>query len=287
MSIELGVLRVIHASHYSLYIMYNVFTKEISYCRRVIGQSYDEQKTFTTVYVANLNDYFFEIETNDQQWIMMRTKGKFVNHFQLVDIENKVVDVIVEPEQVQNSIGAKSFTTFALLHRYITLMFAKKYKNDLHTLMNQSIHSAVSLNVFDKKLNCMFKENFIDVNDRLTHLEGSISSFETIQEKLADLENSICRFIDSSSSETYDNNEIITLTHDNLLEQCVEYTKIYKPEQPSITDIIKHMLSSKQYVLCKSMFGKKLEHDELNKKLKLFAYQEALTHEELQELLFE
>lgn len=286
MSVELGYMRVIHASHYSLHIMYNVFTKEISYCRRVIGQSYDEQKTFTTVYVDNLNDYFLEIETNDQQWISMKNKGKIVNHFQLIDIENKGIDVIVEPKQVQNSIGAKSFTTFALLHRYILFTFAKKYKSDLHTLMNQSIYSAVSLNVLDDKINCMFKDTFKDVQNRLTNLEIILGNYKAIQRKLADLENSICKFIDSSDCEEDDINEIIILTHHNLLGQCVEYTKVYKPEQPNITDIIKHMLSSKQYTLCKSMFEKKLDLDELNKKMKLLAYQEILTHQELQELLF-
>lgn len=272
MSIELGVLRVIHASHYSLHIMYNVFSKEVSYYRHVIGQSYDEQKSFTTVYIDNLNDYFFDIETNDQQWILMKTKGKVVNYFQLVDIENKVIDVIVEPKQVQNSIGAKSFTTFALLHRYITLTFAKKYKNDVHTLMNQYIHSAICLTVLDEKVNCTFKENF-----------------KTIQERLTNLENSICKFNNSSDETDSDedkNDEVILLTQTNLLDHCVEYTNTYKPEQPDILDIIKHMLSSKQYMLCKSMFEKKLELEELNNKIKLFAYQETLTHEELQNLLF-
>lgn len=82
------------------------------------------------------------------------------------------------------------------------------------------------------------------------------------------------------------NNETTTLTSDNLLEKCVEYTKIYKPDIPCILQVIQHMLSSKQYVLSKDMFDKKLNLEQINKDFKLQAYQDLLTEDDLKNLLF-
>lgn len=82
------------------------------------------------------------------------------------------------------------------------------------------------------------------------------------------------------------NDEITTLTSDNLLEKCVEYTKIYKPDIPCIVQVLQHMLSSKQYVLSKDMFDKKLNLQEINKDFKLQAYQDMLTEDDLKNLLF-
>ncbi len=81
-------------------------------------------------------------------------------------------------------------------------------------------------------------------------------------------------------------NEITTLTTDNLLEKCVEYTKIYKPDVPCILQVLQHMLSSKQYVLSKDMFDKKLNLEQINKDFKLQAYQDLLTEDDLISLLF-
>lgn len=183
MSIELGYMRVIHASHYSLYIMYNVFTKEISYCRRVIGQSYEEQKTFLTTYIYNLHDYFLEIDTNDEHWIMMKSKKKIVNHFQLVDNQNKVIEVIVSSTPVSNHIGAQYFTTFDVLHRYISFNFASKYKNELHTTMQQSICNAMSMKLIEEKVKSLLKGVLEKQTTIETKYERILDTFdENIQE---------------------------------------------------------------------------------------------------------
>lgn len=87
-------------------------------------------------------------------------------------------------------------------------------------------------------------------------------------------------------SSKYASNVATTLTRDNLLETCVEYTKIYKPDVPCIVKVLHHMLSSKLYVLSKHMFDEKLNLEQFNTDFKLQAYQDLLTEDELKSLLF-
>ena len=225
-----------------------------------------------------MNDYFFDIETNDQQWGMMKKKGKIVNHFQLIENDNKVVDVIIEPKQVQNNIGAKSFTTFEFLHRYISFTFAKKYKNDLHILMSQSIYSSVSSSILEEKVNSLFNEYIRNTQEKLGRIENTLTVLiNETKTKISDDENSD----DENTKDT-----ITVITTDNLLTECVVYTKTYKPEKPCILQTLQHMLASKNYILCKDMFEKKLNLEQINNDFKLQAYQEMLTEDDLKNLLF-
>lgn len=220
MSVELGYMRVVNATQYSLYIMYNVFTKETSYCKRVIGQSYDEQKTFLTTYIYNLHDYFLEIDTNDEHWIMMKSKKKIVNRFQLVDNQNKVIEVIVSSTPVPNNIGAQCFTTFDVLHRYISFNFASKYKNDLHTAMQQSICNSISMNLVEEKVKSLLK----GVLEKQTSIERKydniISWSDTFDETKQEVEE--CKGLISNQQQKIDEYINVSVKHNNDIE-CIKH----------------------------------------------------------------
>lgn len=217
MSVELGYMRVVNATHYSLYIMYNMFTKEISYCKRVIGQSYDEQKTFLTTYIYNLHDYFLEIDTNDEHWIMMKSKKKIVNHFQLVDDQNKVIEVIVSSTPVPNNIGAQCFSTFDVLHRYISFNFASKYKNDLHTTMQQSICNAMSMNLIEEKVKSLLKAVLEKQTTIETYYESIVDTFDENKQELEE-----CKLSISSQQKSIDEHVNTTLKQGKDID-CIKY----------------------------------------------------------------
>lgn len=223
MSVELGYMRVVNATQYSLYIMYNVFTKETSYCKRVIGQSYDEQKTFLTTYIYNLHDYFLEIDTNDEHWIMMKSKKKIVNHFQLVDNQNKVIEVIVSSTPVSNNIGAQCFTTFDVLHRYISFNFASRYKNDLHYTMQQSICNAISINLIEEKVKSLLKGVLEKQTTIETKYESILDTFDENKQEVEECKNLIRRQEKRIDEYVYDIN--VRHTNDN---ECIKNNVISK-----------------------------------------------------------
>jgi predicted nucleic acid-binding Zn-ribbon protein len=250
MSVELGYMRVVNATQYSLYIMYNVFTKETSYCKRVIGQSYDEQKTFLTNYIYNLHDYFLEIDTNDEHLIMMKSKKKIVNHFQLIDTQNKVVEVIVSSVPVPNNIGAQCFTTFDVLHRYITFTFASKYKNDLHTTMQQSICNSISMNIVEEKINSLLKGVVEKQRTIETKYESIISWSDTFDETKEEVEE--CKGLISNQQKRIDeyvnvsekhNNDIESIKH-NITSKFLNINELIKGLNDSIFNIEKLLMNS-------------------------------------------
>jgi hypothetical protein len=220
MSFELGFMRVVNVPQYSLYIMFNVFTKEISYYRRVIGQSYDEQKTLTT-YIQNLHNYFFDIDTNDKHWIMMKSKGKIVSHFQLVDTQNKVIEVIVSPTTIQNNIGAKCFTTFDALQRYISLTFANKYKNDLQ----QSICNSLSMNLVEEKVKSLLKGALEKQTTIERKYDDIISWSDIFSETKKEVEE--CKGLIRNQQQEIDEYINIGVKHNNDIE-CIKYNIISK-----------------------------------------------------------
>lgn len=239
MSVELGYMRVVNATQYSLYIMYNVFTKETSYCKRVIGQSYDEQKTFMTNYIYNLHDYFLEIDTNDEQWIIMKSKKKIVNHFQLIDTQNKVAEVIVSSVPVSNNIGAQCFTTFDVLHRYITFTFAGKYKNDLHTAMQQSICNSFSMNLVEEKIKSLLK----GVLEKQTTIERKydniISWSDTFDETKQEVEE--CKELINSQQQQITEYVNFNIEH-NIDIECIKHNITSKFS--NVHELIKRMNDS-------------------------------------------
>jgi uncharacterized coiled-coil DUF342 family protein len=250
MSVELGYMRVVNATQYSLYIMYNVFTKETSYCKRVIGQSYDEQKTFLTNYIYNLHDYFLEINTNDEHWIMMKSKKKIVNHFQLIDTQNKVAEVIVSSVPVPNNIGAQCFTTFDVLHRYITFTFANKYKNDLHTAMQQSMCNSISLNLVEEKVKSLLNGVLEKQATIETKYNSIISLSDTFDETKEEVEE--CKGLISNQQKRIDeyvnvsekhNNDIESIKH-NITSKFSNINELIKGLNDSIFNIEKLLMSS-------------------------------------------
>jgi hypothetical protein len=131
-----------------------------------------------------------------------------------------------------------------------------------------------------------FQEEIIEIKENIQENIAELESLLTTLERYAKVANHESTK-QHTQKESYIDTEKITLTHENILDECVRFTQYHQPDKNKIIETIQLMLASKKYIMCKTMLTKKLQLQQLDKDFKLLAYPESLTQEELQQMLFE
>jgi hypothetical protein len=163
-----------------------------------------------------------------------------------------------------------------------SINFKNCYDSKLNELRYQIQKVQTQITQVNQNLNEEIAEIKENIEEEITKMDRGLSTMEEYAMNM--VADATKRHTDNDMCS---NDETITLTHDNILDECVKYTQHHQPSKIKIIDTIQVMLASKKYIMCKTMLTKKLQLKELDKNFKLLAYPETLTQEELQQLLFE